>query len=152
MWRSQSDLRLVHKKVMQINLPVVNTAITEITYSGYDNYPGWPYHLNDSWTYEVFYETDTFLQPDRTDTFRADVVGDDAIVELGGAQYQCFEVVHTLIATTNSTPPGHGIGGTLTEYWAKDRKSIGPVKAEDSCNFRGTETLIMTGVPPLLPF
>jgi len=151
-WRSQSDLRIVHRKVMQKNVPIVNTAVTQITYSGYDNYPGWPYHLNDSWTYKLFYETDTPLQPSWTDTFRANVIADDAIVELGGVEYQCFKVVHTLIATTNKTPPGGGIGSTLIEYWYKDGKSIGPVKVEDSFDFRGTETQILMGKPSPLPF
>ena len=151
-WRSQTDLREVHKKVMQTNLPIVNTAVTEITYSGYDNYPSWPYHLNDSWTYKMSYDTDVPLQPKWTDTFRADVVADDATVELGGVEYQCFKVVHTLIATTNGTPPGGGVGATLIEYWYKDGKSIGPVKVEDSFSYRGTETQIMMGAPPLLPF
>lgn len=151
-WRSQNDLRIVHKKVMVTHLPIVNTAITQITYSAYDNYPGWPYHLNDSWTYKILYDTNTPIQPNWTDTFRAEVVTDDAIVELRGVEYQCFKVVHTLIATTNGKPPGSGVGATLIEYWYKDDKSIGPVKIEDSFDFRGTETRIMMGAPPPLPF
>jgi hypothetical protein len=151
-WRGQSDLRIVHRKVMQKNLPIVNTAVTQVTYSGYENYPGWPYHLGDSWTYEESYKTDVPLQPSWTDTFRANVVADDAIVEMGGVQYQCFKVVHTLIATTNKTPPGGGVGSTVIEYWYKDGKSIGPVKVEDSLDFRGTETQTLIGKPSALPF
>jgi hypothetical protein len=151
-WRDQGDLRVVHKRVMQTNLPIVNTATTEITYSGYDNYPGWPYHLHDSWTYKVSYVTDTPLQPKWTDTFRADVVADDAAVELEGVVYRCFKVVHTLVDTTNHTPPGPGVGATYIEYWNRDGKSIGPVEVEDSFDFKGTETRIMTGAFRPLPF
>jgi hypothetical protein len=151
-WRDEGDLRVVHKRVMQINLPIVGTATTEITYTGYDGYPGWPYHLHDSWTYTVSYATDTFLQPKWTDTFRVDVVADDATVEIEGVVYRCFKVVHTLVSTTNHTPPGPGVGATYVEYWNRDGKSIGPVEVEDSFDFRGTETRIMTGAFRPLPF
>jgi hypothetical protein len=152
MWRSQSDLRLVHKKVMQKDLPLVNTAYTQLSYTAYENYPGWPYHLNDSWTYKASYDTDTPLQPNWTDTFHAEVVADDAIVEVKGIAYQCYKVVHTLTDTTNHTSPGDGIGTTYVEYWYKNYRSIGPVKIEDSVNFKGTETQIMMDAPPLLPY
>ena len=151
-WRSQSDLRLVHKKVMVKDLPIINTAYTQLSYTDYENYPGWPYHLNDSWTYKISYDTDTPLQPNWTDTFRAEVVADDAIVEIKGTAYQCYKVVHTLIDTTNHTSPGDGIGATYIEYWYKNYKSIGPVKIEDSVNFKGTETQIMMDAPPSLPY
>jgi hypothetical protein len=147
-WRSEDDLRLVYREVMQRNLPIVNTVVTKITYSGYDGYPGWPYHLNDSWTYEESYDTDAPLQPGWTDRLRAEVVADDATVVIEGVEYQCFKVVHTLIDTTNGTPPGSGVGATYTEYWYKDGKSIGPIKIEDAINFRGTETQIMMGTTP----
>jgi len=151
-WRSQSDLRLVHKKVMVKDLPIINTAYTQLSYTDYENYPGWPYHLNDSWTYKISYDTDTPLQPKWTDTFRAEVVADDAIVEIKGTAYQCYKVVHTLTDTTNHTSPGGGIGFNYIEYWAKIGKAIGPVKIEDSVNFKGTETQIMMNAPPLLPY
>lgn len=151
-WRSENDLRIVHKKVMQTNLPIVNTAITQITYSDYNNYTGWPYHLNDSWTYNISYDTDVPFQPNWTDTFRADVVADDAVVEISGVPYRCFKVVNTVTATTNGTPPGRGVGATITEYWYRDAKSIGPIKIEDSMSYRDTETQTMTGAPPALPF
>ena len=151
-WRSQSDLRLVHKKVMTKDLPIINTAYTQLSYTGYENYPGWPYHLHDSWTYKILYDTDTPLQPKWTDTFRAEVVADDAIVEIQGTAYQCYKVVHTLTDTTNHTPPGSGIGSTYIEYWYKNYKSIGPVKIENSVDFKGTETQIMMGNPPQLPY
>ncbi len=82
-WRSQEDLRIIRQKAMQINLPIVNTAITESTYSGYEGYPGWPYSLGDSWTYEVYRITDTSLQPNWTDYFRADVDADDEVFAVG---------------------------------------------------------------------
>ncbi|MFC1963287.1 hypothetical protein ACFLVL_01540 [Chloroflexota bacterium] len=148
LWLSQDNLRIVHKEVMQMNLPIVNTAVTQITYSKYEEYPDWPYHLNDSWTYEIFYEPDTFMQPSWTDKFHAIVVKDDAIVKIGDAEYQCFKVVHTLTDTTNGTPPGDGIGGTLIEYWHKDGKPIAPVKIENSFSYKGTETRIAIGNVP----
>jgi hypothetical protein len=152
-WRSENDLRLIHRKLMQKDLPIVNTAYTQLTYWDYKNYPGWPYHLNDSWTYKVLYDTDTPLQPKWTNTFRADVVADNAIVEVHGVDYQCFKVVHTLIASTNGTPPGGGVGSTYIEYWYKGGKSVGPVEIDDSFSYRGTETqIMMTAPPPLLPF
>ncbi len=150
-WRSQADLRLVYKKVMQKDLPIVNTAYTRMTYQEYENYPGWPYQLNDSWTYKISYDTDTPLQPNWIDSFRAEVVADDAIVEIDGTAYQCYKVVHTLTQTTNGTPPGGGVGSTYVEYWCKDYMSIGPIKIIDTVNFRGTETQIMMGTPPRLP-
>ena len=151
-WRSQSDFRIVHRKVMETDLPMVNTAITEMPYTEYENYPGWPYHLNNSWTYKIFHHTDVLLQPDWTDTFRADVVSDDAIIEIGGVAYHCFKVIHTLTASTTSTLPGGGVGSKIIEYWNKNGMSIGPLKVENSVSFRGTETRIMIGTPPLLPF
>ncbi|MFA4835606.1 MAG: hypothetical protein WC749_06025 [Dehalococcoidia bacterium] len=150
-WRSQNDLRAVSEEVMQMDLPIVNTAVTKVTYSGYQNYPGWPYHLNDSWTYEASYDTNVPLQPNWTDKFRADVVADNATVKIGNVEYRCFKVVHTLIDTTNGTPSGGGVGTAITEYWYRDGKSIGPIKIEDSYNYKGTETQIMIDAPPLLP-
>jgi hypothetical protein len=151
-WRNQADLRVVKKAQMQTDLPIVNTLDTTVTYSRYSGYPGWPYHLGDDWTYEAFYQPETSLQRPWTDTFQAKVVADNAVVEVAGKEYECFEVVHTLIDTTNSIPTGSGIGGTISEYWCKDGKSIGPIKVEDSFNFIGTETQTMIGDIPLLRF
>ncbi|MFC2059053.1 hypothetical protein ACFLTS_05415 [Chloroflexota bacterium] len=147
-WRSIDDLRIVSKEVMQIDLPIVNTARSEITYSGYEGYPGWPYHLNDSWTYDTFYDTDVPMQSDWTNTFRAEVVADDAIVMIEGVKYECFKVVHTMTDTTNRLSPGHGVGATTIEYWYKDARCIGPLLMEDYFNFRGWEIKLVTGELP----
>ena len=80
------------------------------------------------------------------------MVADNAVVEVAAKEYEAFEVVHTLIDTTNSIPTGRGIGGTITEYWCKDGKLIGPIKVWDSFNFIGTETQTMIGDNPLLRF
>jgi hypothetical protein len=151
-WRSQSDFRIVHRKVMETDLPMVNTAITEMPYAEYENYPGWPYHLNDTWTYKTFHSTDVPLQKDWTDTFRADVVSDNAIIEIGGLEYHCFKVIHTLTTSTTDTLPGGAVGSTIIEYWDKSNRSIGPLKVENSVSYRGTETRIMISAPPSLPF
>jgi len=143
-WRNCDDLRIVYKEAMQIDLPIVNTARSQITYSGYEGYPGWPYHLNDSWTYETFYDTDVPMQSDWTDSFRAEVVADDAIVMIAGVKYECFKVVHTMTDTTNRIPPGQGIGATTIEYWYRDARCIGPLLIEDYFNFRGGEIRIVT--------
>ena len=142
-WRSQEDLRVVREWAMQVNLPIVNTAITISTYSGYDGYPGWPYSLGDSWTYEVHFATDTPLQPDWTDTYRAEVVADDAVVVAADVEYECFKVVNTMVATTNKKPGGGGVDSTRVEYWANTGKSIAPLKSENTSSYMGTESRIM---------
>jgi hypothetical protein len=148
-WRNQGDLRVVKKISLETDLPVLNTVKLTITCSQYVNYPGWPYHLGDSWTYQTLYTPDSALQAPWTDTFQADVVSDNALVQVGDTQYQCFEVVHTLIATTNPHPSGSGIGGTITEYWHTGGKTIGPIKQVDSLDFKGTEIQTITGDVPL---
>ena len=150
-WRSSDDLCIVQKKVFHQDLPIVNTVRTTLTYSGYDHSPGWPYQMHDTWTYNITYDTNTPLQPSWTDTFRAEVVADDALVDIGDVQYQCFKVVHTLVDTTTSISPGGGVGSTIIEYWVTTSKSIGPVKVEDSVNFIGKETQIATGEVPAFP-
>ena len=142
-WRSQEDLRVIQQEAMQINLPLVGTAITDQTFSGYEGYPGWPYSLGDSWTYEVFSDPDTPLQPNWTDTYQAEVVADDAVVVAAGVEYECFEVVYTLIATEQSTPGGAGVGSTRTEYWPNSGKSIAPIKIEGAISYMGIESRIM---------
>lgn len=149
-WRSERDLRMVFKKLMEMGLPLVNTCITEITYSNYTNYPGWPYHINDNWTYEASYDVDVSFISRWTDTYQAEVVADDVPIEINGIEYPCFKVVHTLVETTNNTPSGEGVGATMTEYWYRDSKSIAPIKIEDSLSYKGVETSIMTGPPPSL--
>jgi len=145
-WRSQEDLRCIQQEAMQINLPIVGTAITDQTYSGYDGYPGWPYSLGDSWTYEIYLDPDTPLQSNWTDTYHAEVVADDAVVVAAGVEYECFKVVHTLVDTEQSTPGGAGIGSTRIEYWAKTGKSIAPLKVENAISYMGTESRIMVDI------
>ena len=147
-WRSQEDFRILRQEAMQINLPIVNTAITVSTYSGYDGYPGWPYSLGDSWTYEVFRDSDTSLQPSWTDTFHAEVVADDAVVVAADVNYECFKVVHTLVDTENSTPGGGGVGSTRVEYWANNGRSIAPLKIESTVTYIGIESFIMIDSDP----
>jgi hypothetical protein len=144
-WRNQADLRVVKKINLETDIPIINTVKITITYSDYVNYPGWPYHLGDSWTYQAHLIPDSQLQSPWTDTFQADVISDNALVQIGDSQYQCFEVVHTLIDTTNPHPSGSGIGGTVTEYWYTGGRMIGPIKQVDSFNFEGTEIQTITG-------
>jgi hypothetical protein len=148
-WRSQHDLRVVQKISLETDLPVLNTVKLTMTFSQYVNYPGWPYHLGDNWTYQTLYTPDSAIQAPWTDTFQADVVSDNALVQVGDTEYQCFEVVHTLIATTNPHPSGNGIGGTITECWYTGGKTIGPIKQVDSLDFKGTEIQTITGDVPL---
>lgn len=147
-WRRQEDLHILRKQAMQVNLPIVNTAITRITYSEYENSPGWPYSMGDSWTYNVYNEPDTSLQPKWNDTYRAEVVADDAVVVAADVEYECFKVVHTLIETESSIPGGGGIGSTRTEYWANTGLSIAPIKVENTITYIGTETWIMVDADP----
>ncbi len=150
-WRSRDDLREIHKKVMQTNLPIVNTAVTQVIYSDYVNYPGWPYHLGDKWTYKITYNTDAPFQPNWSESFQAEVVADDAVIEAGGMPYSCFKMVHTLVSTTNGTPAGAGVGSTITEYWVKGDKTIGPIRIDDAFSYKGIETATATGRPPAAP-
>ena len=150
-WRSLDDLRVIQKKILHTSVPIVNTVVVKETYSEYDPVPDWPYRLNDSWTYKVVYDSDTPLQPSWTDTFRAEVVADDAIVSSGNVEYRCFKVVHTLVDTTTDISPGGGVGTAIIEYWNRSNKSIGPVKIEDSVRFRGTEIQIASGEKPSIP-
>ena len=150
-WYSEDDRREVYRESMYIDLPLVNTVVHRVTYSGYEGYTGWPYHLGDRWTYDVFNDPDTNLQSDWTDSFSAEVVADNEIINLNGIEYECFKVVHTLVATTNDTPPGKGIGSTYVEYWAKSSEFFAPIKYENSVDYRGTESWIMTEIQPLLP-
>jgi hypothetical protein len=147
-WRSQDDLRKVSEEVMQIDLPIVNTVVTEVTYSDYIGYPGWPYTIGDSWTYMVTYEPDTFLQEKWTDLFHAEVVADDEIVHMGDVQYECFKVVHTLVETSHSASPGAGVGATSIEYWPKDDMSFAPIQYESTIDFMGVETRLMIDADP----
>jgi hypothetical protein len=93
----------------------------------------------------VLSEVDSSLLAPWTDTFQAEVVSDNASVQVGDRQFECFEVVHTLVDTTNPNPSGSGIGGTITEYWYSEGKMICPVKRVDSLSFKGTEIQIMIG-------
>ena len=144
-WRNQADLRMVKKIALETDVPIVNTVKITMTYSKYTNYPGWPYHLGDNWTYEVHYEPDSSLQGYWTDTFQAHVVSDNASVQVGDKQYECFEVVHTLVNSTNSYPSGSGIGGIITECWYSGGKMICPIKRVDSLSFKGTEIQTIIG-------
>ena len=148
-WRDQGDLRVVEKMSLETDLPVLNTLKMISTYSQYVDYPGWPYHLGDSWTYQELATPDSPLQKAWTNTWQADVVSDNAMVQVGDKQYQCFEVVHTLTDTTNPHPSGTGIGGTIVEYWYSGGKTMGPIKQVDSFNFRGVEIQTMTADVPL---
>ena len=141
-WRSQEDLRVLRAEAMQINLPIVGTAITDQTFE-YDGYPGWPYSLGDSWTYEVYHDPDTPLQSNWTNTYHAEVVADDAVVVAAGEEYECFKVVHTLVATESKKPGGGGVGSTRVEYWANTGKSIAPLKVENTMSYMGNESRIM---------
>ncbi len=147
-WRSQKDLRIIRQDAMQVNLPIVNSVTTEKTYSAYSGRPDWPFSLGDSWTYEVFYDPDTYLQPKWTDTFRAEVVADDEVVVAADVEYRCFKVVHTLVDTENGTPAGGGVGSTRIEYWANNGRSIAPLKIESTVHFIGTESMIMVDADP----
>ncbi len=144
MWRSRQDFRMIYEEVMQTHLPIVNTAVVKISYSEYQNYPGWPYHLNDSWTYQETFNPDVPFQSSWVDQFRAVVVADDAVVEVGGIEYQCFKVVHTLIETGDSNTSGGGVGASVTEYWCKDVKLFAPIKFEDYISYRGIETQVIS--------
>ena len=147
-YRSADDLRVLVNEVMQVDLPLVNTAISTKTFSDYNGYPGWPYSNGDTWTYTMFVDPDTSLQPKYTDTYRAEVVEDDAFVIAADAGYECFKVVHTLIDTDNSTPAGDGIGSTRIEYWVNTGKYIAPIKIEDSITYKGTDTRTMVDADP----
>jgi hypothetical protein len=149
LWRNRGDLRKVQTISMETDVPVLNTVKITTTYSQYVNYPGWPYHLGDSWTYQALNKPDFALQAPWTDTFQADVVSDNALVQVGDMQYQCFEVVHTLTATTTSHPSGGGIGATIIEYWYSGGKMIDPIKQVDSLHFEGTEIQTITEDVPL---
>ena len=149
LWYSQDDLRVLYAESMLVDAPLVNTLVTKATYSGYENYPGRQYSLGDSWTYEVFCDPDSFLQPEWTDYYHAEVVADDEIVKVGNTEYECFKVVHTLIDTTIGITPGAGVGSTFVEYWPKDGKSIVALKAEDSLHFVGVETRILIDADPM---
>jgi hypothetical protein len=151
-WRDQGDLRVVEKMSLETDLPVLNTLKMISTYSQYVDYPGWPYHLGDSWTYQELATPDSPLQKAWTNTWQADVVSDNAMVQVGDKQYQCFEVVHTLTNTTNPHPAGTGIGGTIVEYWYGGGKTIGPIKQVDSINYKGIEIQTITGDVPLSVF
>ena len=151
-WRNQGDLRAVQTISLETDVPVLNTVRITSTYSQYANYPGWPYHLGDSWTYQKLDTPDSPLQKPWTNTFQADVVSDNAMVQVGDKQYQCFEVVHTLTDTTNPHSSGAGIGGTIIEYWYSGGKTIGPIKQVDSLNYMGTEIQTVTGDVPLSVF
>jgi hypothetical protein len=151
-WRDQGDLRVVEKMSLETDLPVLNTLKMISTYSQYVDYPGWPYHLGDSWTYQELATPDSPLQKAWTNTWQADVVSDNAMVQVGDKQYRCFEVVHTLTDTTNPHPAGTGIGGTIVEYWYGGGKTIGPIKQVDSINYKGIEIQTITGDVPLSVF
>ena len=151
-WRDQADLRVVKIISLETDVPIVNTVELTATLSQYVNYPGWPYHLGDSWTYQELATPDSPLQKAWTNTWRADVVSDNAMVQVGDKQYQCFEVVHTLTDTTNPHPAGTGIGGTIVEYWYGGGKTIGPIKQVDSINYKGIEIQTITGDVPLSVF
>lgn len=151
-WRDQGDLRVVEKMSLETDLPVLNTLKMISTYSQYVDYPGWPYHLGDSWTYQELATPDSPLQKAWTNTWRADVVSDNAMVQVGDKQYQCFEIVYTLTDSTNPRPGGAGIGGTITEYWYSGGKTIGPIKQVDSLNYMGNEIQTITGDVPLSVF
>ena len=147
-YRSADDLRVLINEVMQVDLPLVNTAISTKTFSDYNGYPGWPYSKGDTWTYTMFVDPDTSLQPKYTDTYRAEVVEDDAFVIAADAGYECFKVVHTLIDTDNKTPAGIGIGSTRIEYWVNTGKYIAPIKIEDGITYKGIDTRTMMDADP----
>lgn len=138
-WRSESDLRLVHKYAIQTNVPIVGTVRTEVYYRNYNGYPGWPYKVGQNWTYEVFYDPDSFLVGDWLDKWSAKVVSDSTVVTVGSTNYTCYVVVHTITSTGASPPPGGGVGSTITEYWIANRKLPVPVKMVDQANFIGRE-------------
>jgi len=150
-WRSQADLRLIRKEVMQVNLPIVNTAKTTLTYSAYENYPGWPYHRDDHWSYRITCDTDVPLQRGWTENYEARVVADDSMIEVDGQVYPCFKVVHTLADTSQGMVSGGGVGSTRTEYWYRENKMIGPVRSEDNIKYRGLETRQMIEAHPPAP-
>jgi hypothetical protein len=150
-WRDEDDLRILHKETMQVDLPIVNTAQSQLTYSGYEGHPGWPYSLGDTWTYAVLFEPDIALQPDWTDSYRAEVVADDEIIYVGDVEFECFKVVHTLVETTSRVPAGAGVGSTLVEHWPRDGRSIAPLKVETTVDFVGMETRILVDADPMPP-
>lgn len=149
LWYSQDDLRVMYGEGMLVDAPIVNTLVTKSTYSGYENYPGRPYSLGDSWTYEVFCDPDTFLLSEWTDSYHAEVVADDEIVKVGDTEYECFKVVHTLVDTTIGITPGAGVGSTFVEFWPKDERSIVALKVVDSLHYMGVETRILIDADPI---
>lgn len=138
-WRSEADFRLVHKYVTQTNLPIVGTLSSDVYYRDYSGYPGWPYALNQTWSYKVFTSPSHWLVRSWTDSWSAKVVSDAVEVMVGAINYTCFEVVHTITATDASPSPGSGVGGTIIEYWIKSGILSVPVKEIDESNFVGRE-------------
>lgn len=149
LWYCQDDLRILYGENMLVNAPLVNTLVTQAAYTGYDGYPGRPYSLGDSWTYEVFCDPDTILQSEWTDSYHVEVVADDEVVKVGDTEYECYKVVHTLVGTTIGIVPGAGVGSTFVEYWPKDCRSIAPLKVENYLNYIGIETRIMVDAYPM---
>jgi uncharacterized repeat protein (TIGR01451 family) len=138
-WRSLSDLRLVHKYETETNVPIVVTVNTEVYYRNYIGYPGWPYKVGQNWTYEAYYVPSSSLVSSWADEWLARVVSNSSIVTVGNVNYTCYQVVHTITSTGTSTPPGKGVGGTITDYWITNGTLPVPVKIVDQANFVGQE-------------
>jgi hypothetical protein len=143
-WRSEADLRLVHKYVTQTNVPIVGTIHANVYYQNYSNYPGWPYIVGQTWNYRVFTKPDSFLAKSWTDLWSAQVVSNSTVVIVGGTSYTCSEVVHTIISTDASISPGIGVGGTIIEYWITSGILPVPVKVIDKANFFGEEVRVVS--------
>jgi len=148
-WRLPNG-RMVHRYSHQTEVPVIGTNSAEIYYENVVGYPGWPYAVGNSWTYNARTDSSNSMAPDWTDTYRADVVSDSDIVTVGGVDYICYRVEHTLTATTASNPPGGGVGSKIIEYWpVRATAFVAPIKVIDNVDFVGVETRTMTDANPL---
>lgn len=142
-WRSEADLQLIHKYVVGTNVPIVGKVYEDVSYQDYSNYSGLPYAVGQNWTYTTFTSLSSWLvQGSYTDWWSVKVVSDSAIVSVGGTNYTCYEVVHTITSTDAYMSPGDGVGSTITEYWITNGILLVPLKVVDRSNYIGQETSV----------
>ena len=147
---SLTNGRHVHRYSYQSDVPIIGTNSAQIYIESMSGYPGWPYAVGNSWTYNARTDSSNGMAPDWTDTYSASVVADNEVVTAGGVDYICYKVEHTLTATTASTPPGGGVGSKVTEYWpVLDSAFLAPIKVVNNVDFVGTETRTMSSASPL---
>jgi len=145
-WRVEADAGMVHRYSHQSEVPFIGQNTAETFHENVVGYPGWPFEVSDTWTYQAR----TASAMSWIDQYTAEVVSDNAIVNVGGTDYPCYEVVHTL--TSSTANPATGDGNIVTEYWAKgDRPFAGPLKVVDTVSFVGTETRTLVSADPMPP-